>query len=1328
MPADKIVRTVYVGDAASLLRSHAQIEASSARTAKAVQASGAGMDAAMARSSKATADMARAFQIGGLGLGAALVGAAAQGARFEKQFSLIDANLRPTSEGLKQLRTDALEMSKGTAFSATDAAKAITELGKAGVSTAAIHSGALKGALDLAAAGELSVSEAAETAASAMTQFGLEGSKVPHIADLLAAGAGKAQGSVHDLGMALNQSGLVAHSMGLSVEETTTALAAMASAGLTGSDAGTSFKSMLQRLTPQSAEAAKEMANLGISAFDAQGKFIGLEGFAANLQQGLSGLTDEQRNAALATMFGSDAVRAANVIYSQGADGIRQWAGEVNEAGYAAETARRAQDNLIGDLNKLKQALSNSAIEGGSGLNDTLRLLAQSATAVVDVIGDVPSPVLQTAAALAVMAAVGPKFAAMGGQVTGGLSKVRTSIAETVGEQVRYQRTLESMGSGFVGMGDKSMSGAARFRSATGIAKSAAIGMKGAAAGLMGVMGGPWGLALGAATMALGYYAQKQAEGKARVQELTDIIAAQGGVLGENSRQWAAKSLQDRGVLDAAQQLGINLQDVTAAALGNETAMGRVNDQLAKYKDQYVESFGMDGAELTAEGEAAQKLSDALGDTNSEVSQAVKNQRQLADATGETSGGMDVAAKSTKTLASEQKQLADDLKAAEDAAKAALDAIIQLGSGGRDLGAAQRSTRASIREMTASLKEYREAVKSGDKDKLAEATDKLGASMSSAAQDALTEASALVQVKGDVAGATRAYDDARGKIVAAAQAMGKTKPEAEAMATSIMGTKKQFVDAANEAKRLATEASNAAKQKVTIPTSAPGAVAAKGQVVDLHAALKGVPGLTKAQVSTPGAKVSKGEADALKSALEAIPAERRSKVLSAFDKGGVTAAYNALNAINGKVAVTYIRTVRTETQNIVRKITTTGTGGSQYATLPSARGNLYEFAAGGFGSGGYTDRVPQFGGSNRDIIWPLPGGKAARWNEPHLPWEAYISGDPKVKDRSLAIWQQTGKRLGVEGFAGGGIPGVPITARSSSYGDLLVAMDRLSRATLISAGATSASVAEARAAKTRLASQHRIEDADMAARIAAANGSKAKAGLRTEKAQQDARQAREMAAATERVAAAQRGNAAATDKAKKSMEDYKAKQQAVSDALKKVADDARAMSDKLSGRYDLGWDAADTGAIMREGAADLTRLAGQVSSLRGLGLRESVLQQIIDKGPGQGTELAADILAGGKGRVDSLNASAKALQTAADRLGRLAVADAPAVNAHRASVARAVRSPYGAAHVAAQAGPAQVTYAPHFEAHGTDAREAMHDAMSQAKHEFRRQAVMIPGS
>ena len=82
MPADKIVRTVFVGDAASLLRTHSQIEASSAKTANALRGNGAGMDAAMQRSAKASTDLAKAAQLSGIGLGVALAAAAKTGADF----------------------------------------------------------------------------------------------------------------------------------------------------------------------------------------------------------------------------------------------------------------------------------------------------------------------------------------------------------------------------------------------------------------------------------------------------------------------------------------------------------------------------------------------------------------------------------------------------------------------------------------------------------------------------------------------------------------------------------------------------------------------------------------------------------------------------------------------------------------------------------------------------------------------------------------------------------------------------------------------------------------------------------------------------------------------------------------------------------------------------------------------------------------------------------------------------------------------------------------------------------------------------------------------
>jgi TP901 family phage tail tape measure protein len=323
-------------------------------------------------------------------------------AEFDQAMSEVQASTHETEANMGLLRDAAIEAGASTVFSATEAANAINELAKAGISTADIMNGGLTGALDLASAGGLDVARAAEIAATAMTQFGKAGSEVPHIADLLAAGAGKAQGSVEDLAQALNQGGLVASQTGVSIEETTGTLAAFAAAGLTGSDAGTSFKSMLQRLTPQSAEAQAAMDELGISAYDAGGEFIGMSKFAGVLQNALKDKTTEERNSALATIFGSDAVRAAGVLYAQGAEGISSWTDRVDDSGYAAETARLKLDNLKGDVEKLGGAFDTALIQSGGAANGALRAITQTLTGVIDGFSALPAPV--QGAALGVVA------------------------------------------------------------------------------------------------------------------------------------------------------------------------------------------------------------------------------------------------------------------------------------------------------------------------------------------------------------------------------------------------------------------------------------------------------------------------------------------------------------------------------------------------------------------------------------------------------------------------------------------------------------------------------------------------------------------------------------------------------------------------------------------------------------------------------------------------------------------------------------------------------------------------------------------------------------
>ncbi|MEW2415285.1 phage tail tape measure protein [Streptomyces sp. NPDC046866] len=320
----------------------------------------------------------KAARIASLGLVAAFAAATVAAARFDKAMAEVRAVTGGSADEMKALSAAALESAQATVYSATQAAKAEAELARAGIATADIVGGALRGSLDLAASGQLDLGESAVIAAQAMNAFKLAGRDVPHIADVISAGAGKSATNVHAMGLAFRQAALLSSQTGLSLEETVGTLSLFAQNALVGSDAGTSLKVMLQRLVPQSKEAANTMEAVGFSAYDAQGNFIGLSALADNMKTSFSKLTPEARNAAMATIFGSDAVRAATILYEAGSKGVNEWVKAVDDSGYATRVASTMTDNLSGDLQRLKGALEVALIGSGSSANKVLREMAQA--------------------------------------------------------------------------------------------------------------------------------------------------------------------------------------------------------------------------------------------------------------------------------------------------------------------------------------------------------------------------------------------------------------------------------------------------------------------------------------------------------------------------------------------------------------------------------------------------------------------------------------------------------------------------------------------------------------------------------------------------------------------------------------------------------------------------------------------------------------------------------------------------------------------------------------------------------------------------------------
>jgi TP901 family phage tail tape measure protein len=337
----------------------------------------------------------------GLALGAFAAVSVVSFARFDKAMSRAQAGTQATASQMTALRAAALKAGADTQFSATQAADAITEMGKAGVKVQDILGGGLQGTLALAAAGELEVARAAEIGATALTQFGLSGNQLPHVADVLAAGAGKAQGSVDDLAQALKYVGPVSNNLGVSIEETTGTLALFAKQGIIGEQAGTSLRGMMLSLTSPSAKAAETMKDLGINLYDAQGQFIGINGVAGELAKGMQGLTEAEKNAALGVIFGNEQVTAATVLYQGGARAVNEWTKSVDDSGFAARQAAQLMDNLAGDVEQLKGSLETAFIQSGSGANEGLRTLTQGATGAVNAFLGLPESVQKSTVVVA---------------------------------------------------------------------------------------------------------------------------------------------------------------------------------------------------------------------------------------------------------------------------------------------------------------------------------------------------------------------------------------------------------------------------------------------------------------------------------------------------------------------------------------------------------------------------------------------------------------------------------------------------------------------------------------------------------------------------------------------------------------------------------------------------------------------------------------------------------------------------------------------------------------------------------------------------------------
>lgn len=762
-----------------LMADTASYEAAMTRAGSTAKTVASGME----NTGRKSALIASGMTAAGLAVAAFGVAAVKMAADFDQQMSTVQANTGATSAQMDQLRAAAIEAGASTVYSATDSADAINDLGKAGMSVTDILTGGLSGALNLAASDGMAVGDAAEYMANALSMFHLKGSQASQVADTLAAGAGKAVGNVSDFGEALNNCGAQANSFGMNVQETTGVLALFAQNGTIGAEAGTQLNSMLMKLAAPSTEAANTMKELGISAYDAQGHFVGMANFAGQLQKAEKNLTDEQRNQANATIFGSYAIKAANYLYEAGESGVNKWTKAVSESGYAAEQAAAKNNNLKGDLENLSGSMESLMISVGEGAQGPLRKMVQGLDTLVDAFAGLPSGARQTLVVMASLAGVFGAVHKAAGNLNGSTSRMANNIGLAIDPIQRVKTALGSAQTAFQMFKASSMSASEQmeaFGTSASKAQLKTAGFKAVGSSVMSLLGGPWGIALTVAGAALSAFISRQQKAKEATEQLQSALESGSSISETIASAYQKMNFAGADMTHWMGEAKISLTDMTSAAMGNKAAADKVNAALKEYGKQGHSQMAV-----------AQKMRDSIKDEAKAYQEAKEQTKQKAKASKDAVDADGKSASAAKEAASANKELGSSASDASSQIDDLVQALFGLESGNLTADQAVDQLNQKIGELSDTCKDNGVVFdqsgnlldrfsEKGTKTK--QALEDIASSAQNAAEKILKQGESTGFSSGEIERANGVLQDARDAIIRQAEASGMSEQAANALA------------------------------------------------------------------------------------------------------------------------------------------------------------------------------------------------------------------------------------------------------------------------------------------------------------------------------------------------------------------------------------------------------------------------------------------------------------------------------------------------------------------------------------------------------------------
>jgi len=347
-----------------------------------------------------------------------LVLSSATFATFEQSMARVRALTNASETDFQRLPGEAKRLGESTVFSASQAADAMGFFALAGFSVDQILR-AIGPTLNLAAAGQLEIAQAADIAAKIMAGMGIEADRLGESVDVLTKAMTTANTDLLQLGDAMKFVGPIAKSAGISFEEIVAAIQLLSNAGIQGEMAGTSLRGAILSLTSPSREAADTLKELGVGVLDAQGNVRPLADIIDDLNRAMEGMGSGQRLEVLGTIFPARQAAGMAELLSQGADRLREYRGALEDAGGTASRIAGVQLNTLkGQVTILKSALEGLGIAVGESLVGPLRVathfITRASGAIAQWVRENRSVVVIAAASILVIGGVGVALVGLG--------------------------------------------------------------------------------------------------------------------------------------------------------------------------------------------------------------------------------------------------------------------------------------------------------------------------------------------------------------------------------------------------------------------------------------------------------------------------------------------------------------------------------------------------------------------------------------------------------------------------------------------------------------------------------------------------------------------------------------------------------------------------------------------------------------------------------------------------------------------------------------------------------------------------------------------------